>query len=217
LGRIWTRRFIGLAILFAIALVIGKIVQSFSDTGWIDQVQKDQEGLIDALQKTSPIGVATTFWTELTGAFTGDPSNGSQAAMLGKGLGLFSPIVALYFTVMRLFTEGGWLIVGQIALGALAVAVSNFSGSNGKRIFFEEFVTNVLWGPFAVVFAASVIGLGLWAVMWVAFHVLGWISVFAAIAAGGIVTVGFCWLCFSVLGRSSNPTDIISPGGGLTL
>src|SRR5262249_34679416 len=128
--------------------------------------------------KTSPIGVATTFWTELTGAFTGDTTGGSQAALIsGSGLGLFSPLVALYFTVMRLFTEGGWLIVGQIALGALAVAVANFQGSNGKRIFFDEFITNALWGPFAIVISASLIGLVLWGVMWVAFHVLGWISV----------------------------------------
>src|SRR5215813_11039522 len=97
----WQRRVIIFVIGFAISLVVGRIVQTVSDPLWLAQAKIDQDHLIETIGHTSPIGVASRFWTELVGAFNGDATNGSEAGLMGKGMGFWSPIIALYFTVMR--------------------------------------------------------------------------------------------------------------------
>ena len=72
---------LGLIVGLAITLIVGAAAEHFTDAEWLAQAKLAQDQWIDAVYRTSPINVATTFWTELQGAFSGDASQGAWSAI----------------------------------------------------------------------------------------------------------------------------------------
>lgn len=204
------RRAVVFIVGFAISLAIGAAVERITEQEFLETAEAAQAEWIEAVSKTSPIGVAQTFWTEISGAFTGDSSSGAWSASGGKGHGIASPLVALAMTVWRLAYTSGLFGIIQLALAALAIAVFNYRRSHGDTILFDEYLTNLIGGPVAIVATASVIGLVLWGVMLGALYALSWITGLAAAAAGATGVVGFCWFCLTKLGEKG-AEHIVTP------
>lgn len=200
--RSWTRRIAALLVGLAVSLVAGKIIESVSDREWLESARDAQMEWIDAVGQTSPIGVATTYWDELSAAF-GDHQVDSDFLMGVRphSVGVMSPLTALFYTAGRFFDSGGVTALIQLGLGALAVAVMNFLRSNGRSIFFDDLYLNLFGLPALVILFASLIGAVLWGVMMGALYLLSWITSLAVWAAGATGIVGFCWLCLTKLGE----------------
>jgi hypothetical protein len=197
----WPRRIAIFVIGFVISLAIGWAIERVTDPEFLEGAKQAQADWIAAVSETSPITVATTYWSELQGAFTGEAKGGSWAGTAGKGQGLASPIIALVVTGLRFFYQGGTATLVLLGLGALAIAVMNLKARGS--IFFDEFATNLLWGPIAVILTASGLGLILQGVMLGALYALSWITGLAAAAAGATGVAGFCWFCVTKLTEKS--------------
>jgi hypothetical protein len=202
--RSWTRRIASLAVGLAVSLVIGAIIERVSDKEWLASAKEAQAQWIEAVANTSPVGVASLYWTEVSGAYSHDVSGGSWSAAAGVDSWIFAPLIAFAMTIWRSFYEGGATILIQIGMGALAVGVFNLARTKRETFLFDpDFLTfqNVIFLPFAIMICASLIGMILWAVMMGALYALSWITGLAAAAAGATGIVGFCWLCAMKLGE----------------
>lgn len=197
---------------FFISIAIGKAFEMASDPETLATAKAAQVEWMQTVQGTSPIAVASTYWTELNGAWWGESSEGAWSAFEanGKGKGIVTPVYALVMTGARFFYEGGVPIVIQLVLGALGVAVFNFVRTNGQTILFENELTTLLFGPIAIILSASVIGLVLWVLMTGGLYLLGWATDFAAWAVGATGIAGFCVFCFGELGKKG-VEHIITP------
>jgi hypothetical protein len=200
--KTWTRRIASLLVGLAISLVVGKIVETVSDREWLESATEVQSAWMEAVAQTSPVGVATAYWDELSAAF-GDHQVDSDFLMgvRPSSAGIMSPLMALFYTAGRFFDSGGITAIIQLALGALALAVMNFVRRNGQSIFFDDFLLNLFALPALVILFASLIGMVLWGVMMGALTALSWVTSLAAAAAGATGIVGFCWLCLTKLGE----------------
>jgi hypothetical protein len=198
----WMRRIASILVGLAISLVVGKIVETVSDREWLESATEVQSAWMDAVAQTSPVGVATTYWDELSAAF-GDHQVDSDFLMGVRphSVGVMSPLVALFYTAGRFFDSGGFTAIIQLALGALALAVMNFLRRNGQSIFFDDLYLNLFALPALIVLFASLIGMVLWGVMMGSLYALSWVTSLAAAAAGATGVVGFCWLCITKLGE----------------
>jgi hypothetical protein len=190
-------------IAFFISIAVGKAFETASDPETLASAKVAQQEWMQTVQGTSPIAVVSTYWIELNGAWWGESSEGAWSAFEanGKGKGIVTPIYALVMTGARFFYEGGIPIVIQLVLGALGVAVFNFIRTGGQTILFENEITTLLFGPIAIILAASVIGMVLWALMAGGLYLLGWATDFAGWALGATGIVGFCVFCFGELGK----------------
>jgi hypothetical protein len=200
--RGWTRRIVGLLIGLAVSLVAGAIIERVSDAEWLAGAEEAQKQWIDAVANTSPIGVATLYWNEVSGAYSGDVSGGSWTAAAGVDNWLLAPLLAFVLTVWRSFEEGGVTILVQIGMGALAVGVFNLVRSKRETFLFDPDLftfQNVIFLPVAIMVSASLIGMVLWVVMMGALYALSWITGLAATAAAATGIVGFCYLCVTKL------------------
>ncbi|MFT3722729.1 MAG: hypothetical protein QM773_04000 [Hyphomonadaceae bacterium] len=199
----WPMRVLFFFIAFFISIAIGKVFEVVSDPETLVSAKATQQEWLHTVEGTSPIAVASTYWLELKGAWTGDFSEGAWSAFEadGKGKGIVTPVYALVITGARFFYEGGIPIIIQLVLGALGVAVFNFMRTNGETILFENELTTLLFGPIAVILAASIIGMVLWALMTGGLYALGWATDFAAWAIGATGIAGFCVFCFGELGK----------------
>jgi len=199
----WPLRVLFFFIAFFISIAIGKAFEVASDPELLAEAKVAQREWVDTVSGTSPVAVASTYWVELNGAWWGESSEGAWSAFEagGKGKGIVTPVYALVMTGARFFYEGGVPIVIQLALGALGVAVLNFLRSNGQTILFDNELTTLLFGPIAVILAASLIGMALWGLMQAGLFLLGWATDFAAWAVGATGIVGFCLYCFGELGK----------------
>ena len=207
------RKIIGLLVGLAITLIVGAIAERVTDAEWLAQAKTAQDQWIDAVYKTSPINVATTFWLELQGAFSGDASQGAWSAMdAPDGHGLSSPVYALISTALKLWTTSGFAALIQLAMGALAFAAFNFWRTKGETIFIGEFWLTLILAPLGIIALASLIGLVLWALMIGALYALSSITGLAATAAGATGVVGFCWLCITELTKKG-AEHVITPKG----
>jgi hypothetical protein len=208
----WPLRILFFFIAFFISIAIGKAFEMASDPGTLASAKDAQTQWLQTVQGTSPIAVASTYWLELKGAWTGDYSEGAWSAFEanGKGKGIATPVYALIITGARFFYEGGIPIIIQLVLGALGVAVFNFIRTGGQTILFENELTTLLFGPIAVILSASVIGMVLWALMTGGLYLLGWATDFAAWAVGATGIAGFCVFCFGELGKKG-VEHIITP------
>ena len=207
------RKIIGLLVGLAVTLIVGAIAERVTDADWLAQAKAAQDQWTDAVYQTSPINVATTYWMELQGALTGDASQGAYSAVgAPDGRGLPSPVYALIFTALQLWTSSGIAALVQLAMGALAFAAFNFWRTKGETIFIGEFWLSVILAPLGIIALASVIGLVLWAVMIGALYALSSITGLAATAAGATGIVGFCWLCITELTKKG-AEHVITPKG----
>lgn len=207
------KKVIGLIVGLAITLIVGAIAEHFTDPEWLAQAKAAQGQWIDAVYKTSPINVATTFWMELQGALSGDASQGAYSAVgAPDGHGLSSPVYALIFTALQLWNSSGVAALVQLAMGALAFAAFNFWRTKGETIFIGDFWLTLILAPLGIIALASLIGLVLWAVMIGALYALSWMTGLAATAAGATGVVGFCWLCITELTKKG-AEHIITPKG----
>lgn len=199
----WPMRVFFFFIAFFISIAIGKAFEMVGDPDTLAEAKVAQQEWMKTVSGTSPIAVASTYWTELNGAWWGESSEGAWSAFEanGKGKGVVTPLYALVITGARFFYEGGIPIVIQLVLGALGVAVFNFIRSSGQTILFENEMTNILFGPIAVVLTASLIGMVLWLLMQGGLYLLGWATDFAAWAVGATGIAGFCVFCFGELGK----------------
>lgn len=207
------KKVIGLIVGLAITLIVGAAAEHFTDAEWLAQAKLAQDQWIDAVYKTSPINVATTFWTELQGAFSGDASQGAWSAIdAADGHGLSSPVYALIFTALKLWTTSGFAALVQLVMGALAFAAFNFWRTKGETIFIGDFWLTLILAPLGIIALASLIGLILWGLMIGALYALSWITGLAATAAGATGVVGFCWLCVTELTKKG-AEHVITPKG----
>lgn len=199
----WHLRVLFFFVAFFISIAIGKAFELASDPDMLAEAKVAQQEWMQTVQGTSPIAVASTYWVELNGAWWGESSEGAWSAFEanGKGKGIVTPVYALVITGARFFYEGGIPIVIQLLLGALGVAVLNFLRSNGQTILFDNELTTLLFGPIAVILAASLIGMALWLLMQGGLYLLGWATDFAAWAVGATGIAGFCLFCFGELGK----------------
>ena len=199
----WPMRLLFFFLAFFISIAIGKAFEMASDAELLAEARVAQQEWIKTVSGTSPVAVASTYWSELNGAWWGESRDGAWSAFEanGKGKGMVTPVYALIMTGARFFYEGGIPIIIQLVLGALGVAVFNFLRSRGQTILFDNELTTLLFGPIAVILAASVIGMVLWALMQGGLYLLGWATDFAAWAVGATGIVGFCAFCFGELGK----------------
>ncbi|RYZ14406.1 MAG: hypothetical protein EON61_03675 [Alphaproteobacteria bacterium] len=207
------KKIIGLLVGLVITLIVGAIAERVTDAEWLAQAKVAQDQWIDAVYKTSPINVATTFWMELQGSLSGDTSQGAYSAVgAPDGHGLSSPVYALVFTALQLWESSGIAALIQLAMGALAFAAFNFWRTKGETIFIGEFWLTLILAPLGIIALASVIGLVLWALMIGALYALSSITGLAATAAGATGVVGFCWLCITELTKKG-AEHVITPKG----
>jgi hypothetical protein len=199
----WPMRVLFFLVAFFISIGVGKAFEMAGDVELLAEAKAAQQEWIKTVSGTSPIAVASTYWTELNGAWWGESPDGAWSAFEanGEGKGIVTPVYALVMTGARFFYEGGIPIVIQLVLGALGVAVFNYLRSSGQTILFENELTTMLFGPIAVVLAASLIGMVLWVLMQGGLYLLGWATDFAAWAVGATGIVGFCAFCFGELGK----------------
>ena len=197
----WTRRIANILVGLAISLIIGAVLERVTDKAWLAEAKAAQDGWIAAVAETSPVGVAAIYWDELSAAWDDGQADSDIFLGVRPKVGLFSPLVALGFTVARFFYAGGVTAIVQIVIGMLAVAVINFIMSDGERVSFDDLSLNALFGPLAVIAAASLIGMALWAVMLGALVCMSWVTGLAAAAAGASGIAGFCYLCITKLGE----------------
>ena len=199
----WQMRVLFFFIAFFISIGIGKAFEMASDPQMLADARTAQQEWIKTVSGTSPVAVASTYWSELNGAWWGESSDGAWSAFEanGKGKGIVTPVYALIMTGARFFYEGGIPIIIQLILGALGVAVFNFVRSRGQTILFDNEFATLLFGPIAVILAASLIGMVLWGLMQGGLYLLGWATDFAAWAVGATGIVGFCAFCFGELGK----------------
>jgi hypothetical protein len=198
----WTRRIASVLIGLAVSLVAGAIIERVSDAEWLAGAKEAQAQWMDAVANTSPIGVAAMYWTEVSGAYSGDVSGGSWTAAAGVDNWLLAPLLAFVLTIWRSFDEGGVTILVQIGMGALAVGVFNLARSKRETFLFDPDLftfQNVIFLPVAIMICASLIGMILWAVMMGALYALSWVTGLAATAAAATGIVGFCYLCVTKL------------------
>lgn len=205
------RRVLGILIGLVISLAVGAIAERVTDAEWLAQARQVQDGWIEAVAKTSPINVATTFWVELQGAISGDVTRGAWSAMDSPdGHGISSPAYALIFTALKLWETSGLTALIQLILGALAFAAFNLHRTKGETMFLGDFWMTLIFAPLAIILAASLIGLVLWLVMVGALYALSWVTGLAATAAGATGVVGFCWLCITELTKKG-AEHVITP------
>jgi hypothetical protein len=199
----WGVRLLLFVATFFVSIGVSKAFEIASDPQLLVDAELAQKQWINAVSSTSPIAVVSTYWIELNGAWWGESSEGAWSAFEanGKGKGIVTPVYALVMTGARFFYEGGVPIMIQLALGALGVAVFNFLRSKGQTILFDNELTTLLFGPIAVILAASVIGMILWLLMLGGLMLLGEFTKFAGWAVGATGVVGFCLYCFSELGK----------------
>ncbi len=199
MGR-WMRRIASVVIGLAVSLAVGKVVEVVSDPVWLAEADAAQKQWIAAVGESSPIGVATIYWDEITatmgdGKADTDYGHGIRSTSAGVG----APFLAFWYTAGRIIDSGGIVAIVQLALGALAVVVMNFLNSGGKTIFFQETQANIIGLPLCIILFASLLGGALWLVLMAALYLLGWITSLAVWAAGATGIVGFCWLCITKL------------------
>lgn len=210
-GNGLVKRIVGLLVGLAVTLIIGAIAERVTDAEWLMEAKDAQSQWIGAVAETSPISVATTFWTELQGAISGDTSQGAWSAIdAPDGHGISSPAFAFLFTAMKLWYASGFAAIVQLVLGALAFAVFNFHRTKGETIFIGDFWLTLIISPLAIVALASLIGMVLWGLMMGALNALSWITGLAATAAGATGVVGFCWLCVTELTKKG-AEHVITP------
>ncbi len=199
----WGVRILLVVVTFFVSIGVSKAFEIASAPQLLADAELAQKQWINAVSSTSPVAVVSTYWVELNGAWWGESSEGAWSAFEanGKGKGIVTPVYALVMTGARFFYEGGAPIMIQLALGALGVAVFNFLRSKGQTILFDNELTTLLFGPIAVILAASVIGMILWLLMLGGLMLLGEFTKFAGWAAGATGVVGFGLYCFSELGK----------------
>lgn len=205
------KKVVGLLVGLVVTLIVGAIAERVTDAEWLVQAKDAQSQWIGAVAETSPISVATTFWTELQGAISGDTSQGAWSAIeTPDGHGISSPAYAFIFTALKLWHTSGLAAIVQLVLGALAFAVFNFWRTKGETIFIGEFWLTLIIAPLAIIALASIIGMVLWGLMMGALYALSWITGLAATAAGATGVVGFCWLCITELTKKG-AEHVITP------
>lgn len=198
----WTRRIASVVIGLIVSLIVGKIIETVSDRAWLAEAEAAQKQWITAVGETSPIGVGAIYWDEITAVMgDGRADTGYDLGIRPTSTGMASPLVAFWYTAERVIHSGGIVAIVQLALGALALAVMNYLGSDGKTIFFQETQSNIIGLPLCIILLASLLGGALWLVLMGALYLLGWVTSLAVWAAGATGIVGFCWLCVTKLGE----------------
>ena len=101
----WQRRILFFFIAFFISIAIGKAFEMASDPELLTEARTAQQQWIKTVSGTSPVAVASTYWTELNGAWWGESSDGAWSAFEanGKGKGIVTPVYALVMTGVRFF------------------------------------------------------------------------------------------------------------------
>lgn len=206
------RRLLSIVIGLVVTLIVGAVAERVTSPEWLASAKDAQSGWIEAVSKTSPVSVATTFGDELQSSLSGDTAKGWSGAGAPEGRGLQSPVYALVFTAARLWDASGVTALVQLALGALAFAVLNVWRTKGETIFMGDFWLTLIVSPLAIVLFASLIGMVLWGVMMGALFALSWVTGLAATAAGATGVLGFCWLCVTELTKKG-AEHIVTPKG----
>ncbi|MBY0423086.1 MAG: hypothetical protein K2Q06_12340 [Parvularculaceae bacterium] len=184
--------------------------ETISDKDTLAAAQRAQANWIAALSDASPFAVAEAFLrrhdaimaegrAHLEFNSAGEAVNVTSDGDLVRPL--VAPMKAFFATIVGFATGGGGVGVSLLAMGALTVGVVNLRLSRGKHAFFQSPFVNFVFGPFAIVFAASVLAVVLKAVMLAALGGLSWLTSFASSAAGATGIAGFCWYCVVKLGE----------------
>jgi hypothetical protein len=183
-------RLTGTLISLGVFVVVGWIFEHIAHREVFEAALTIQRHWLTVVSAMSPLELAATFPAEISEAwrqahFTGTPSDFGQLYTL--------PSKALFGIVAKLWHSSAWFTLLQLVLGAVAVATFNMNSSKGKHIFFHDahatyaesnFLLNRIFGPLAVIGAASVIALILQIVMFAVLYALSWITGLAATAAG---------------------------------
>lgn len=195
---------------FGISLIVGRVFETISDKETLAAAQRTQTAWFAALSRASPFAVAEDFFRELD-AIMAEGRARLEFDAAGKAVNvtsdgdllrpLVAPIKAFFATIQRFVTRGGLVGLSLIAMGALAVGVVNLRLTRGRSPFFHPVPANYLFGPFAIIFAASVIAFALKAMMLTALGALTWLTSLAGAAAGATGVAGFCWYCVVKLGE----------------
>lgn len=206
----WRRKAAVLGVGFAISLIVGRVFETISDANTLAAAQRAQSSWFAALSEASPFAVAEAFFEQHDSIMAegrahlefndaGEAVNVTSDGNLVRPL--TAPIKAFLATVVGFATRGGVVGLSLLAMGALTVGVVNLRLSRGKHAFFHPPVANYFIGPFAVIFAASVLAVALKAVMLAALGGLSWLTSLAGGAAGATGIAGFCWYCVVKLGE----------------
>jgi hypothetical protein len=187
---------------FAISLVVGWVFQQITNPETLAGAKAAQDSWRVAVETSQPFAVVSQYWDDVQMIWNGAPPDPDSYSLSNSGGGgIATPAVALAITGTRLFEAGGMWALINLALAALAIAVYNYRRTKGLSIFFDDYVGNILAGPFLLIGVSSVIALVLQIVMGAALAVLGWMTDLAAVAAGATGIAGFCWYCFTELGK----------------
>jgi hypothetical protein len=196
---------------FAISLAIGWLVQEATNPETLASAKQAQDSWKIAVETSQPFAILDQYWNDVQTIWNGAPPDPDTYSLSNSGGGgIATPIIALAVTGTRLFETGGvWALI-NLALAGLSIAVYNYRRTRGDSIFFDDYVGNVIMGPFLLIGISSVIALVLQVVMAVALAALSWVTDLAAAAAGATGVVGFCWFCLTELGKKG-AEHVITP------
>lgn len=208
--RRWRKRAFVFVVGFAFSLLVGRVFETISDKETLSAAQRAQTNWIAALSDASPFAVADNFLrhhdaimaegrAHLEFNSAGEAVNVTSDGNLVRPF--IAPIKAFVATIVDFVTGGGIVGLSLLGMGVLAVGVVNLRLSRGRQAFFPSPFLNYVFGPFAVVFAASLLAVVLKSLMLAALGGLSWLTSLASGTAGATGIAGFCWYCVVKLGE----------------
>ncbi len=162
----WKRKAVGIGIAFAISLIVGRVFETISDQESLAAAQHAQSTWVAALSDASPFAVWEAFFRQYASIMAegrahlefnaaGEAVNVTSDGNLLRPF--IAPLKAFLATIFGFATNGGVVGLSLLAMGALTVGVVYLRLTRGKHGFVHSPFVIYVFGPFAVIFSASVL------------------------------------------------------------
>jgi hypothetical protein len=203
---------LGSLISFGVFVFVGWLFERIADPKVLEAAHAMQQSWITVVSALSPVELGETFVVktvtvlqQILGDWWNVVVHGAPHSHAFSPTMLFMlPLFVLLEIAGEFWQDGKLFVLLQLALGIVAVATFNMVRSNGKRIFFDDnFPSNALLCPLAVIAAASLLAFAFQGVMLASLCALSWITGLAGAAAGATGVVGVCWYCMRKLGEKA--------------